>query len=86
MVYVLSLLISGDLQTLYERLKRTIFNQLVKTLHKVFMLSTEEDGEQLYDICRAYGLLLNASGIMKEPVHDQAAKQVSRIFMIDGFR
>ena len=72
---------------MFKHLKSIIFSQLVKTLHKVFVLSTEEDeGEQLYDICRAYGLLLNASGIVKNTMqyHDEAAKQVSCSVRLPG--
>jgi len=57
------------LQEIYESLRGTILSKLMCTLSKVFTVGNEEDSdEQLYDITRAYGLLLNASGITNNPV------------------
>ncbi len=38
--------------------------------------SGEESEEQSYDICRAYGLLLNASAVTAKPLHEEISTQV----------
>lgn len=63
---------------MYEKCKELIFKKLMNTLYKVFLIGSDNDSdEQLFDVCRAYGLLLNASGILHTPVHEEVAEDVS---------
>ena len=63
---------------MYEKCKELIFKKLVDTLYKVFLIGSDDDSdEQLFDVCRAYGLLLNASGVLQTPVHEELAQEVS---------
>ena len=49
---------------------------------KIFSVSESEagdeveDNEDLYDTCRAYGLLLHASGVIQSPEHEDASQEV----------
>lgn len=53
-----------------------------QSLRKIFSVFEDEAGdepegdEDLYDICRAYGLLLHASGVMGSPEHEDASHEV----------
>ena len=48
------------------------------SLQSVSHIGSDDDSdEQLFDICRAYGLLLNASGVLQTPVHEELAQEVS---------
>ena len=55
-----------------------------QSLRKFFCVSENEaggeleDDECLYDTCRAYGLLLHASGMMQSPEHEDASQEVQR--------
>ncbi|XP_064402138.1 uncharacterized protein LOC135347932 isoform X1 [Halichondria panicea] len=72
------LLACNEFQRIYGSLKSTIFKKLVETLHKVFMIgSGEESEEQSYDICRAYGLLLNASAVTAKLLHEEISTQTT---------
>lgn len=55
-----------------------VLNRLMQTLGKVFGISNflDEHTEQLYDICRAYGLLLNASGLASQCIPEEISAVV----------
>ena len=54
-----------------------------QSLRKIFSMSEDkagdepEDDEDLYDIGRAYGLLLHASGVIGSPEHEDASHEVN---------
>ncbi|XP_064402141.1 uncharacterized protein LOC135347932 isoform X2 [Halichondria panicea] len=79
------LLACNEFQRIYGSLKSTIFKKLVETLHKVFMIgSGEESEEQSYDICRAYGLLLNASAVTAKLLHEEISTQICSLYELWG--
>lgn len=58
-------------------MKSILLNRLVRTLDRVFTISSpEECNEQLYDICRAYGLLLNSSGLTGQHIPEEICAKV----------
>ena len=66
------------LQDIYETCKESILNRMRDTLAQVLVLPEEhESDEELHGICRAYRLLLNASGISKSTDHKMCSKKVS---------
>ena len=65
------------MQDIYETCKESILNRMRDTLARVLVLPEEhESDEELHDICRAYGLLLNASGISRSTDHKMCSKKV----------
>ena len=50
-------------QDIYNTFKEGVLNRMRASLSRILVLPKEqEDSEELYDISRAYGLLLNACG------------------------
>ena len=62
--------------------------RMEESLRKIFSVSESEagdeveDNEDLYDTCRAYGLLLHASGVIQSPEHEDASQEVYTSMMI----
>ena len=46
----------------------------------------QEDDEELYDICRAYGLLVNATGMSKSEDYKICSSEVSNILFISHIK
>ena len=69
-------------QRIYDNCKERILRRMEQSLRKIFSLLENqaggelEDDEGLYDTCRAYGLLLHASGVMQSPEHEDASQEV----------
>ena len=51
------------LQDVYNTCKESVLRKLSETLSRILVLPEKrESDEELYDVCRAYGLLVNAAG------------------------
>lgn len=68
---------------MYVACKETILDKMRTTLSRIVVLPEEQESdEDLYDICRAYGLLLNVCKSQSQE-HQVSSRQVSD--MASGF-
>ena len=62
---------------MYEASKEAVLNRMHSALARVLVLPQEqEDDEELYDICRAYGLLLGACCRSDSQEHGECSAKV----------
>lgn len=66
------------MQDIYNTCKEDVLNRMRDALSRILVLPKEqEDNEELYDISRAYGLLLNACGSTSTQQHKLLSSKVS---------
>ena len=64
-------------QDVYVACKDAVLEKMHKSLSRILSLPEEQESdEELYDICRAYGLLLNVCGKSQCHEHKASSKKV----------
>lgn len=62
---------------MYVACKEKVLNKMRNALSRILTLPEEdENDEDLYDICRAYGLLLNVCGKSQSHEHKASSREV----------
>ena len=71
------------MQSVYDKCKEQVLERMKGVLSRVlstgdssFSATETVSHEGLYDACRAYGLLLHASGVTRQEDYDRASQEV----------
>ena len=71
------------MQSVYDKCKEQILEKMKGALSSVLTTDDSKIGavttascEELYDVCRAYGLLIHASGVTKRDEYDRVSQEV----------